>query len=1338
MELDDDSEPALSRADEDVAVRNSTAGFPGWVANFFRAVLVVFEALPEPGRGSRNGGKMEDSMTQTLIAACDFVCGALSPTLFDMALGIVFNHVTSSIRSNSARVVSQLVSCFARANSIETLAKFVPVCSINIRDELEAGASSTRTTSTLSPIDSDITLHWWTGLLTGAVTNGGEALLKHKEELISLLKVMNEHCKTERGYTTTGRVLAIMLVSLTNIWSRDSRTVNKDEWESDAWARHHHEKWGRLYEVKDVKVSWHVPSAVELEFALELLREIVVPALDIVEGLLQQSSNATGPQSLEWTNDFCRYCNVVRSALSGMTALIWLPPPAVLGQTASDAGDEVPEFIDQLPHCNAGICLTDPADPRHAFVSQLRDRSGAMLHNAVQSLKNNGAEDSIDCVKMLISSIRVLELDYPCDHVHYAAVKKSYEFALQISRTTRNQKAFPRFVWIRRASLYHASRLRLNSFYRKRTPLDDQLIADMCELSLSMYVQIRRAAQKGLDSMTHYFDGARTLLFDRLFKALEPGTDHDVMKGALYVLGSKMLGNLAILDWRFGPRYLVALLECAHQERPSVQNLVKTITHDFVIRLAEPSTLKASVESPGLKLAADQLDALTAVSVDEDLLARVAQKSQDRVAQKNAAYADLVPKLLVIARAAETHWRYALTATRFLRALIRRDQPLRVDVSVYVAEQLISELPNQRTHGMLALTKILHFIKLRTACQGSGEKLLLQQTTNPLRRKIVLEHPLPADFTDKFIESFSKSMDSETLLMDKQSTGWLVWGDTVEFYAVPGENASAITWDPSSTETIERLREIIIQPAWWETFAKHLSQEKTIDYLASDAITIVKSLFQIFEDAPCQFVLPILEDLIADKDRHKQRAAGELIGGMVRGSKHWPLQKQKRIWDWLTPLLPSIFEGVTPETQTAWEMLCEYILTSRDPRRNQPLVNYLTTLVIDPESSAAFSTAKSQDLVGTAMKALGWHFSPWAPKYIDMYMKHLDHPFGEVRGAVADNLRHLSELRLHPSYSSVDVFLRECRESTGRLMTVDAAYEAQIDDFAKKLAAWREIRQSSAQGTQSYDKASLTILSWIWISVSDFRISTAFPFITKLLPEFFKMQEILDNDDLRATATRVVIGLACLPFPADLAGPLMKQFIGLLKDSPSWRVRLDVLLPLQMFYFHNLFILDDEIVAELLDVLCGLLRDPKIEVREAAAATLSGIVRCSQRSAILTLRDRFMTIIRSTKIPKRRNAAGEEVAGYQEALLAAHSAVLGVTSLINAFPYEIPHFVPAMLVEVFTMHATSPVPISTAVKACLADFKRSHTDSWAEDQKRFTEDQQLSLTDLLSGSSYYA
>lgn len=174
--MNDEGERKLSKKEEDELVRISTAGFPDWVSSFFRQVLVVFEALPEPGKGSRNGGKMEDQMTQTLIAACDFVCSQLSPTLFDLALDIVFKEITTTARSNSARVVSQLVSCFARADAAKTLKKYWHLCETNIRIELEGGAASTRTTSTSTPIESDVTLHWWTGILTGALTNGGEVV----------------------------------------------------------------------------------------------------------------------------------------------------------------------------------------------------------------------------------------------------------------------------------------------------------------------------------------------------------------------------------------------------------------------------------------------------------------------------------------------------------------------------------------------------------------------------------------------------------------------------------------------------------------------------------------------------------------------------------------------------------------------------------------------------------------------------------------------------------------------------------------------------------------------------------------------------------------------------------------------------------------------------------------------------------------------------------------------------------------------------------------------------------------------------------------------------------
>lgn len=161
--------------------------------------------------------------------------------------------------------------------------------------------------------------------------------------------------------------------------------------------------------------------------------------------------------------------------------------------------------------------------------------------------------------------------------------------------------------------------------------------------------------------------------------------------------------------------------------------------------------------------------------------------------------------------------------------MIRRDQPQRPALAAYMAQQLVSELPNQRTHAMLALTKMLHFVKIRTTCSGSDECLLLQKTSNPLRRKVELPHPLPSDFTEKFIASFSEPVTATTNLMDKQNTGWLVWGDTVDFYAVPPEEGSVFDWDVTSRDALAQLREIVLQPGYWDTFISHLAMEKSVD-----------------------------------------------------------------------------------------------------------------------------------------------------------------------------------------------------------------------------------------------------------------------------------------------------------------------------------------------------------------------------------------------------------------------------------------------------------------------------------------------------------------------------
>lgn len=256
-DTDSDSGPVLSRQDEDMLTRESTADFPEWISKFFLAVLALYDHLPEPGKTGKAGGKLEESMISTVTVACDFVLSQCSPAIYDVALQIFTRHVIGAPRANSARAIGHLAACFGRADPAKALAALLPVCLSNIRLELENGASATRTTSTSTPIESDNSFHWYCLLLLGALHMGAEEVSKHglaqwrvtsvpltllasisqalkyKKELLELCKLMRDKCFSERGYTYAGRMLQAVLASMTAIWTREGRSANPDEWNSE-------------------------------------------------------------------------------------------------------------------------------------------------------------------------------------------------------------------------------------------------------------------------------------------------------------------------------------------------------------------------------------------------------------------------------------------------------------------------------------------------------------------------------------------------------------------------------------------------------------------------------------------------------------------------------------------------------------------------------------------------------------------------------------------------------------------------------------------------------------------------------------------------------------------------------------------------------------------------------------------------------------------------------------------------------------------------------------------------------------------------------------------------
>ncbi|PAA64587.1 hypothetical protein BOX15_Mlig005545g3 [Macrostomum lignano] len=103
--------------------------------------------------------------------------------------------------------------------------------------------------------------------------------------------------------------------------------------------------------------------------------------------------------------------------------------------------------------------------------------------------------------------------------------------------------------------------------------------------------------------------------------------------------------------------------------------------------------------------------------------------------------------------------------------------------------------------------------------------------------------------------------------------------------------------------------------------------------------------------------------------------------------------------------------------------------------------------------------------------------------------------------------------------------------------------------------------------------------------------------------------------------------------------------------------------------------------------------------------------------------------------------AEEAAAGRQRPELgqvnARHSGVLGLCSIVESAPYDVPAHLPPVLMQL-CQHVNDPEPIKSSVRSTLASFKRTHQETWHADKDMFTEEQLLVLTDLLVSPNYYA
>lgn len=97
---------------------------------------------------------------------------ALDNKLFEQSLDQICEYATTTTRANAVDAIGELVRNLASASGDKTFAKLFPLAKQRITQELRAGASSTRTTTTSIPLPADAALHWWQSILYGMLIPG--------------------------------------------------------------------------------------------------------------------------------------------------------------------------------------------------------------------------------------------------------------------------------------------------------------------------------------------------------------------------------------------------------------------------------------------------------------------------------------------------------------------------------------------------------------------------------------------------------------------------------------------------------------------------------------------------------------------------------------------------------------------------------------------------------------------------------------------------------------------------------------------------------------------------------------------------------------------------------------------------------------------------------------------------------------------------------------------------------------------------------------------------------------------------------------------------------------
>ncbi|XVE80634.1 hypothetical protein DITRI_Ditri14bG0155000 [Diplodiscus trichospermus] len=1245
----------------------------------------------------------------------EILLGRLSKQLYSQALKKISKFVRTNILPGAIAEVGLLCCACVHSNPEEAVVHLVepilssvlsslsgtPVTGFGGRGSLDTSVS-TKAKPTLSPA-LETAIDYQLKILSVAISYGGPALLHYRDHFKeAIVSAFDSPSWKVNG--AGDHLLRSLLGSMVLYYPMDQYKCTLNHPAAPAL-----EEWISAKDYSDGALKapkWHIPSDAEVQFANELLILHFQSALDDLLRICQTKLHSDpGNEKEHLKVTLLR----IDSCLQGVLSCLPDFRPSSRNGTIEDSN--YPSF------------LIAGATGSSVGSTELREKAAEVIHGACKYLLEEKSDDSI----LLILLIRIMDalgnygsLEYDEWSNHRQAWKLESAAIIEppvnfIVSSHSKGKRRPRWALIDKADMHSTWRSSQSSYHLFRasgnfSPPDHVILLmdDLLNLSLHNYESVRMLAGKALLKIMKRWPSLISKcvlsLSDNLRKANSP--DHAVL-GSCAVLSTQTVLKHLTMDPKAFASFLRAILLSSHHESLKAQKAINELFVKYNIHFAGVS--KSIFRTGGSHIDAPDF---------ADLVSQIGSMSFDSTG---------------------LHWRYNLMANRVLLLLAmacRNDPNISPKILRETAGHFLKNLKSQ-----LPQTRILAISALNTLLKDSPYKMSADDQAmlsgNPQENaKSTLGEALQEIFQEEgFFSETLNSLSHVHIITDIDSASSRGNHGNSSFQSLADKSITRFYFDFSASWPRT--------PSW-------------ISLLGSD--TFYSNFARIFKRLIQECGMPVLlalkstlEEFANAKERSKQCVAAEAFAGVLHSDVNGLLEE----WDsWMMVQLQHIILAQSVESIPEWATCIRYAVTgkgkhgTRVPLLRQQILNCLLTPL--PPTVTTTVVAKRYAFISAALIELSPQKMPVPEiqlhnKLLDELLGNMCHSSAQVREAIGVTLSvSCSNIRLHVSSSQDDSNERGKTDTDNQLgeenwvqLLTERASEVVVNiqnsSLSDVLDTSTDINSKNGyQGGDSQDdvKWMETLFHFIISTLKSGRSSYLLDVIVQLLYPIISLQET-PNKDLSTLAKAAFELLKWRIISECHLQKAVSVILSSANDS-NWRTRSATLTYLRTFMFRHTFILSKGDKQKIWKTVEKLLQDSQVEVREHAAAVLAGLMKGGDEDLARDFRDR--AYIEANSFQQRRKTRNR-ISGHSVA--SVHGVVLALAASVLSVPYDMPSWLPNH-VTLLARFGGEPSPVKSTVTKAVAEFRRTHADTWNVQKDSFTEEQLEVLADTTSSSSYFA